>query len=323
MRVSLFGGGSDIPAHFQEHGGAVLGMAIDKYVYTAVRRLPPFFEHRHRIVYSRVETVKNDADIQHPLVRTVIQCSSVRHGLEIHHDADLPARSGMGSSSAFAVGLVHALSAMDGHTVTKKVLAETAIHIEREMIPEAGGWQDQIWAAYGGLNRIDFLPGDGFSVKPLVMSQARRHELVSSIVLYFTGFSRDASDIETDKEHRVRQNTEQLKHMTEMVDEAVGILGGSSPLRDIARLLNVGWAVKRCLSKDVTTPEIDAMYDAGLAAGAWGGKLLGAGSGGFLLFMCPPERRAALRAVMKGRIEINPEVDYDGSKVALYQPEGL
>lgn len=325
MRVSLFGGGSDIPAHFKEHGGAVLGMAIDKYCYVTMRRLPPFFDdHRHRVVYSKIESVMDVAEIHHPLVRTMLQQIHVKHGLEIHHDADLPARSGMGSSSAFAVGLAHAISALEGHMMTKKALAEVAIHVERDLIPEAGGWQDQIWAAYGGLNRIDFIAGDGFAVTPLIMSQARRNELVSSIVLYFTGFSRDASEIETDKEHRVKGNAQTLSVLRSFVDDAVAIIGNDGrSLRDLGLLLGEAWNLKKTLSPDVATSEIDAMYDAGIAAGAWGGKLLGAGSGGFLMFLCPPDRRAQLRSAMRGRIEINVEVDYEGSKVVLYQPNGL
>jgi D-glycero-alpha-D-manno-heptose-7-phosphate kinase len=323
MRVSLFGGGTDIPAHFREHGGTVLGMAIDKYCYTFFKKLPPFFEHKYRIVYRQIETVQSIDDIVHPLVRTTLQQARLKHGLEIMHNGELPARSGMGSSSAFAVGLSHAISAHNGYMVTKKMLAETAIHIERELIPEAGGWQDQIWAAYGGLNRIDFVPGDSFTVTPLILSQAQRNELVSSVVLFDTGFQRDASEIETDKEHRVRQNTDVLREMAVLADRACAVLGMSNAMPTVGALLSQSWEMKKTLSRDVTTPEIDAMYEAGMKAGAWGGKLLGAGSGGFLLFLCPPSARHALRMAMWGKIEINVEVDYDGSKVVLYQPEGL
>jgi D-glycero-alpha-D-manno-heptose-7-phosphate kinase len=325
MRVSLFGGGSDIPAHFTEHGGAVLGMAIDKYCYTFFKQLPPFFDHKYRIVYRQIETVQSIDDIAHPLVRTTLQQANLKHGLEIMHNGELPARSGMGSSSAFAVGLSHAIAAQNGHMVTKKMLAETAIHIERDLIPEAGGWQDQIWAAYGGLNRIDFIPGDGFSVSPLILSKAVRNELVSSIVLFDTRLSRDASEIETDKEHRVRQNAQTLIDMAAMTDRAYRILsdGGPSAVMRLGSLLRESWEMKKTLSADVTTSEIDAMYKAGIDAGAWGGKLLGAGSGGFLLFLVPPSARPALRRALSGLIEINVEVDYEGSKVVLYQPDGL
>ena len=325
MRVSLFGGGSDIPAHFQEHGGAVVGMAIDKYCYTFFKKLPPFFEHKHRIVYRKIETVQRIEDIEHPLVRTMLMQSDVKHGLEIMHNGDLSAKSGMGSSSAFAVGLAHAICAHNGRMISKKELAETAIHVERDLIPEAGGWQDQIWAAYGGLNRIDFVPGDGFSVTPLILSRAMRNELTSSIVLFDTGLSRDASEIETDKEHRVVQNAHTLNEMAAMADRACQILAEekTGTMAELGRLLRESWTMKKTLSKDVTTSAIDAMYEAGMAAGAYGGKLLGAGSGGFLMFLVPSTVRPALRCALHGLIEINVDVDYEGSKVVLYQPDGL
>lgn len=320
MRVSLFGGGSDDPRHFRQYGGAVLGMAIDKYVYTTVRRLPPFFEHKHRLVYSRVETVRSEDNFTHPMVRACLTSMRVKHGLEMHYDADLPARSGMGSSSSFAVGLVHALSALKGEMLTKRQLAEAAIHVERELIPETGGWQDQIWAAYGGFNLIDFT-AEGFTVSPVVMSRERANELTSSIVLYFTGFSRDAHVVEASK--RVGEMSGKLEAMSQMVAEARAVL--ASPDRSIGEiglLLNDSWRLKRELSPEVCTPQIDDICSAGLSAGAWGCKLLGAGGGGFVLFLCPHDRKASLRAAMKGKIEINPGVDYDGSKLVIYQPDG-
>ena len=316
MRVSLLGGGSDFPEHFREHGGCVLGMAIDKYCWVTVRRLPPFFEHKHRLVYSKVETVRDAEDFAHPMVRECLKAMQVKHGLEIHHDADLPARAGMGSSSAFTVGLVQALAALRGEMLTKRQLAESAIHVERDLIPETGGWQDQIWAAYGGLNAVDF--SDGFAVSPLILTRARRNELTSSMVLYFTGFARDAHTIEETKV----PDTMALRRLSEMAREGWRLLVSETPLRDFGLLMTESWKLKRSTSPAVSTSDIDEICRAGIAAGAWGCKLLGAGGGGFVLFLCPYERRASLRSAMRGRIEINVEVDYDGSRVVLYQPNG-
>lgn len=321
MRVSLFGGGSDFPSHFREHGGAVLGMAIDKYVYTLVRRLPPFFWYRHRVVYSKIELAADVKDIEHPLVRAILKEADLNHGVDIHHVGELSHKSGMGSSSAFAVGLLQALAAHKGEMMTKRQLADGAIRIERDVIREAGGWQDQIWSAFGGFNLIRF-SAEGYDVSPVILPRARLNEIVSSIVLYATGLEREASIVEATKEYDHNDTT--LVAMTEMVDEASMILASPSwSLRDLGLLLNAGWSLKKRLSPEVSSPKIDAIYEAGIGAGAWGGKLLGAGAGGFMLFMCPYERRAALRAAMDGRIEVNVDVDYDGSKVVMYHPNGL
>lgn len=321
MRVSLFGGGTDDPAHFKEHGGACLGMAIDKYCWVTVRRLPPFFAHRHRLVYSKVETVKDVSEFVHPLVRTLMSnYGPFNHGLEIHHDADLPARSGMGSSSAFAVGLIHAINSLNGGMLTRKQLADTAIHVERDLIPEAGGWQDQIWSAYGGMNFIKF-SANGYSVDPIVISNEVRNELLSSLVLYFTGFARDAHAIEQEKSSK--DNTGRLRLMAKTAERAKEMLTSSWSLEKLGQLMKASWDEKRLMATSVTTPQIDEMYAAGLRAGALGGKLLGAGGGGFMLFVVPYHSRAKLRNAMQGLIEINFDVDYDGSKLVLYQPNGL
>lgn len=317
MRISLLGGGSDLPEHFEQHGGCVLGMAIDKYCWVTVRKLPPFFEHRHRLVYSKVETVANEGDFAHPMVRECLKAMSVKHGLEIHHDADLPARAGMGSSSSFTVGLVHALASLRGEMLTKRQLSDSAIHIERDLIPEAGGWQDQIWAAYGGLNMVEFFERS-YSVTPLVMPRARRNELTSSIVLYFTGFARDAYEIEESK----LVNYSMLARLAELAREGHRLLSENGSLRELGVLLTESWKIKRSLSPKSSSPVIDDICKAGLEAGAWGCKLLGAGGGGFVLFLCPYDRRPALRAAMLGRIEINVEVDYEGSRLVQYQPNG-
>jgi D-glycero-alpha-D-manno-heptose-7-phosphate kinase len=221
FRVSLFGGGTDYPRWFREHGGSVIGAAIDKYCYISLRRLPPFFEHHSRIVYSQVELVRDASEIQHPAVRGILCDRGITDGLEIHHDADLPARSGLGSSSSFTVGLLNALSALNNRMTSSRELAREAIRIEQEVLKENVGSQDQIWAAYGGFNRIDFFPDGTFSVMPIIIAPQRRLELIQSIMLFFTGFSRIASDIAQEQIANIENNTEQLRAMRSTVDAAL------------------------------------------------------------------------------------------------------
>jgi D-glycero-alpha-D-manno-heptose-7-phosphate kinase len=324
FRISFFGGGTDYPAWFQEHGGAVVGMAIDKYCYISVRRLPPFFEHRSRIVYSKVELVKDASEIQHPAVRGVLAALGVSDGLEIHHDADLPARSGLGSSSAFTVGLVNALHALDSRMVTKAELAKSAIHIEQNVLKENVGCQDQIWAAYGGLNQIEFRPDATFTVAPLILKQARCEELLRSIMLVFTGFSRFASEVAGEQIKNLGRRQQQLRAMRELVDIATGIIADESvPLREIGKMLHESWLLKREIASCVSNGKIDEIYEAGRAAGAVGGKLLGAGGGGFLAFFVEPENRERVRERLKDLIHVSVGLDRGGSKIVLFQPEGL
>jgi D-glycero-alpha-D-manno-heptose-7-phosphate kinase len=324
FRISLFGGGTDYPIWIREHGGAVLGMAINKYCYISARPLPPFFEHRFRIVYSKVELVRNLAEIQHPAVRGVLTQMGITEGLEIHHDADLPARSGLGSSSSFTVGLLNALNAMRGQMVTKRDLSQSAITVEQEVLREAVGCQDQIWAAYGGLNYIEFHRDGSFEVSPLILPSERRTELQQSIMLFFTGFSRFASDFAQDQLNNLPQRTSQLTTMRQMVDEALDILRNErTPIREIGALLHEGWRLKRELASTVSTPQIDDIYEAGLSAGAIGGKLLGAGGGGFIVFFVEPGNRERVRDRLKDLVYVNFDIDTQGSKIALYQPDGL
>ena len=324
FRVSLFGGGTDYPAWFREHGGAVLGTAIDKYCYISVRYLPPFFEHRHRIVYSKVELVREVQDIQHPAVRGVLGELGIEDGLEIHHDADLPARSGLGSSSSFTVGLLNAAHAMRGRMVTKGELGREAIRIEQDVLKESVGCQDQIWAAYGGLNRIDFFPDGRFEVTPLVLPPERRAELRQSVMLFFTGFSRYASDFAKDQLDNLKNRATQLTTMRAMVEQAIEILRDErTPIRDLGKLLHEGWRLKRELAASVSTGEIDAIYEAGRAAGAVGGKLLGAGGGGFIVFIVEPDKRTVVRERLRRLIHVSVDFDTEGSKIVLYQPDGL
>lgn len=324
FRVSLFGGGTDYPAWIREHGGAVLGTAIDKYCYISVRYLPPFFEHRHRIVYSKVELVREVREIQHPAVRGVLGELAIDAGLEIHHDADLPARSGLGSSSSFTVGLLNAVHAMRGRMVTKSELGREAIRIEQDVLKESVGCQDQIWAAFGGLNKIDFFPDGRFEVTPVILPPERRHELRQSMMLFFTGFSRYASDFAKDQLDNLKRRAAQLTAMRAMVDHAVDILRDErAPIRELGKLLDESWRLKRELADSVSTGEIDAIYEAGRAAGAVGGKLLGAGGGGFILFIVEPDQREAVRERLQHLIHVSFDFDTEGSKIVLYQPNGL
>jgi len=324
FRISLFGGGTDYPAWYHEHGGAVIGMAINKYCYLSVRWLPPFFEHRSRIVYSQVELINEIADIQHPAVRGILSEMGISRGIEIHHDADLPARSGLGSSSAFTVGLLHALNALNHRMIAKRDLAKEAIRIEQQVLKENVGSQDQLWAAYGGFNRMDFYPDDTFSVAPIVLSPARRETLSQSLMLCFTGFSRFASDFAHDQINNINNRKRQLRTMRTMVDAAADILSDErSPIRELGELLHESWLLKRELADTVSNHEIDEIYEAGRAAGAIGGKLLGAGGGGFMVFLAEPDKRDAIRERLKKLIHVNVDIDPDGSKIVLYQPNGF
>lgn len=323
FRVSLFGGGSDYPKWFREHGGAVVGFTIDKYCYLSVRALPPFFEHKHRIVYSRIELANSIGEIQHPAVRNILADLGHSNGIEIHHHGDLPARSGLGSSSSFTVGLLNALHAMGGRMVSKGFLAREAIRIEQDVIRENVGSQDQVWAAYGGMNRIEFLRDGTFDVRPLIVDPTRRQELIGSFMLVFTGLSRLADGIAADKIANLDKRTAQIHRLTEMVEESTAILRGTRPLSEIGHLLHESWQVKRELADSVTTPLVDEIYQAARDAGALGGKLLGAGGGGFMLFYVEPANRARVHERLSNLIHVNINIDQVGSKIVIYEPDGL
>jgi D-glycero-alpha-D-manno-heptose-7-phosphate kinase len=323
FRVSLFGGGSDYPQWYGRHGGRVLGFAINKYCYITLRPLPPFFAHRHRIVYSVVETVNDIEDIQHPAVRHVLRDLGVSYGVEIHHDGDLPARSGLGSSSSFTVGLIHALNAGAGRISSKEGLARTAIRIEQEVINEAVGSQDQVWAAHGGMNRIDFQPNGVIDVRPLIMGPERRAAFIGRFMLFFTGLSRFAPETAARQIANLDARAGEIRALMDMVDEAQAILGNpTAPLSGIGRLLGEAWRIKRGLADGVSNSRVDAIYEAGRAAGALGGKLLGAGGGGFILFHVEPEHQPAVRAALAGLVEVALDVDDTGSTIVVYQPDG-
>ncbi len=322
FRISLFGGGTDYPTWFREHGGSVIGTAIDKYCYISVRRLPPFFEHKSKIVYSKVELVKSVAEIEHPAVRGVLTDMKIEDGLEIHHDADLPARSGLGSSSSFTVGLLNALHALDSRMISKRDLGREAIRIEQDVLKEDVGSQDQVWAAYGGFNRIDFHPDGSFSVAPFIMPAARRAELQQSLMLFFTGFSRLAPAFAQDQIKNMNNRKNQLRMMKSLVDSAADILlDPKAPMRELGELMHQSWQLKRELADSVSNSQIDEIYDAARAAGAIGGKLLGAGGGGFMVLVVDPEKRAQVRERLNKLIAVNVGFDTEGSKIVIYQPD--
>lgn len=324
FRISFFGGGTDYPAWYREHGGSVLATSIDKYCYITLRRLPPFFEHRHRIVYSNIENVKEIDEIKHPAVRNVLQWMGVDEGLEIHHDGDLPARSGLGSSSSFTVGLIHAIKALRGQYASKRELAQDAIYVEQEVIKENVGSQDQASAAYGGFNRIDFLPSGDIAVSPVIISKERLSALESHLMLFFTGFTRIASEVAKAQIENLASRKTELHRMQAMVDEGLSVLGGpNTSLDDFGKLLNQAWLYKRSLSDKVSNSAIDELYSAGISAGAFGGKILGAGGGGFLLMFAKPEDQPKVREALKKLIYVPIKFESGGSSVVLYQPNGL
>jgi D-glycero-alpha-D-manno-heptose-7-phosphate kinase len=324
FRVSLFGGGTDYPAWFREHGGAVLGTAINKYCYISVRKLPPFFDHRYRIAYSRLEHVKEISEIAHPVVREVLAEGKTEEGLEIHSDSDLPARSGLGSSSAFTVGFLNALHALRGRMVTNSQLAREAIRVEQELLRESVGCQDQLWAAFGGFNHITFSAAGNFEINPIILAPDRRRLLMQSMMMFFTGFSRNASDIAQYQIANMPYRTQQLRGIQSMVGDALVILReNADPIRGLGELLHEGWRLKRELAENVSTPVVDEMYEAAREAGAIGGKLLGAGGGGFMVFLVEQERQQNVRERLAKFIHVPVDIDHDGSKIVLYQPEGL
>lgn len=321
FRISFFGGGTDYPAWYKEHGGSVLSTTINKYSYITCRHLPPFFEHKHRIVYSKIETISDIQKIDHPAVRAIFKFLEVEDGIELHYDGDLPARSGIGSSSSFSVGLLNAMYALKGKMKSKQELAELAIHIEQKVIGEAVGSQDQIAAAFGGMNKIDFNQDGSFVVRPVIVPSWRLEQLNSRLMLFFTGFSRIAETIAKSQIENFASRSAHLKRMHCMVDEALEILQNTDAnLDDFGRMLHETWTLKRGLSDKVSTTKLDEIYQAGLSGGALGGKLLGAGGGGFLLFYAPPEKHNNIRTALKDYIEVDFKFEHSGSKIVFYNP---
>ena len=321
FRISFFGGGTDYPAWYQEHGGAVLGTTIDKYAYITCRFLPPFFEHSHRVVYSRLEQVGSVDEIQHPAVRACLRYMGIEQGIEIHYDGDLPARAGMGSSSAFTVGLLNALYALRGRMASKMDLAREAIYVEQEVIAENVGSQDQVMAAIGGFNRIDFYPDGRIQPKPVILPKQRLEELESHFMLFFTGTSRYASDIAGEVVRVAKQGAPNLSMMRELVDEALSVLYAEEDITEFGKLLDETWQLKRRLTPSITTDVIDGLYDEARRAGAIGGKLLGAGGGGFFLLFARPEDQPKIRERLHNVLHVPFAFENTGTDIIYYNSE--
>lgn len=320
FRMSFFGGGTDMESFFKENGGSVLSTTFDKYCYVNVRHLPRFFEYSTELSYSKTERVTNIDDIEHPAIRNAMKMLDM-HEIRLTYEADLPARSGLGTSSSFAVGMLNAFYALKGKYASKKQLADEAIYLERVLCDEAGGWQDQIAASFGGFNRIDF-NADGYTVHPVIVSPQRKQQLNNNLMMFFTGFTRFSSEIQKANKLDDENKTKRLKQMLTLVDEAESILTDhSKDLDDFGRLLDVTWKLKRQTGKSVSTSNIDNLYDKGIYAGALGGKLLGAGGGGFLVFYVTPEKQAAVKEAMEDLLYIPFKFEDSGTQVIYYGPE--
>ena len=316
FRISFFGGGTDYPAWIRDHGGAVLGTTIDKYTYITCRYLPSFFDHKYRIVYSQMENVKSIDDIVHPSVRECIRFSGVQTGLEIHHDSDLPARSGLGSSSAFTVGLLNCLNSLKGESISINTLAKDAIHVEQDLIGENVGCQDQVHAAYGGFNLIEFIKNGNFKVNPMIIKNETIHAIQDHCLLFFTGISRFASMIAKDQIENIPKKTNELFEMMSMVNTAKNILESKKvDIDDFGLLLHENWKIKRFLSNSITNDKIDEIYSLGRKAGALGGKLLGAGSGGFILFFAKPTSHIRIKKTLKSLLHVPFKFEKNGTNV--------
>jgi len=320
FRVSFFGGGTDYPTWFDDHKGAVIATTIDKYCYITCRYLPPFFDHKSRIIYSKMEHVQNYEEIQHPAVREVLKFLKISEGIEIHHDGDLPARTGLGSSSSFTVGLLNGLYALKGIMPSKERLAKEAIYVEQDLCKENVGCQDQTLAAYGGFNFIEFGGREHLRVRTITVTPEKIKELQSHLMMFFTGFSRNASEIAGHQIKNIPKKNKEIKTMYQMTIEALGILNGGK-IMDFGKLLHESWLLKRSLSEKISTPTIDEIYNLARKNGALGGKLLGAGGGGFVLIFAPVEKQKAIRKKLKTLLEIPFKFEYLGSQIIFYQPE--
>ena len=320
FRMSFFGGGTDMENYFKENSGAVLSTTFDKYCYVNVRHLPRFFDYSTELSYAKTERVKNIEDIQHPAIRNAMKMLDM-HEIRLTYEADLPARSGLGTSSSFAVGMLNAFYALKGKYADKKKLAEEAIYLERVLCNEAGGWQDQIAASFGGFNRINF-NADGYEVLPVIISPERKNQLNDNLIMFFTGFTRFSSDIQKANAVGQKDKISQLREMYQLVDEAERVLTDkTADLDEFGRLLDHTWKLKRQTGAAVSTNSIDELYKKGIEAGAIGGKLLGAGGGGFLVFYVRPEKQDAVKLAMHNLMHIPFEFENGGTRVIHYTPE--
>ena len=319
FRMSFFGGGTDFSKFYKEHGGSVISTTFDKYCYVNVRHLPRFFEYSTEISYSKIERVNNIENIEHPAVREAMKFLNI-DGIRLTYEADLPARSGLGTSSSFAVGMLNAFYGIKGEYVDKRRLADEAIYLERVLCNESGGIQDQIAASFGGLNRIDF-NSEGYVVNPIIISNERKKELNDNLMLFFTGFSRFSSDISKVQELTMKEKTNQLLEMLQLVNEAEKVLTSNSDLNEFGVLLDYTWKLKRGITNKISNDSIDCLYQKAINAGAKGGKLLGAGGGGFLLFYVEEEKRELVKNAMKDLLYVPFKFENDGTRTIYYSSE--
>ncbi len=321
FRISFFGGGTDYPVWYRENGGAVLSTTIDKYSYITLRYLPPFFPHKHRIVWSKIEMVKDVNEILHPAVRAALNFLKVDKGMEIHHDGDLPSQAGLGSSSSFTVGLLSSLYALKGTMPSKEKLAKEAIHIERDVLGENVGSQDQVAVSFGGFNKITFLKEDEIKVEPVTLGKEKLTKLQNHLMLFFTGLSRFASEIAGEQIKNTPNKEKELNLIYQMVDQAIDILNRKEDILEFGKLLDETWKIKKRLSDKISNPAIDSIYETALRAGAVGGKLLGAGGGGFMLLFVPPENQQKVREKLKNLLEVKFNFEDTGSQIIYYNPD--
>lgn len=322
-RISFFGGGTDYYTWYEEHGGDVLSATINHYNYISCRYLPPFHaEYRNRIAWKILEYPEKVEEIQHNAIREALKYYGVTQGVEISNQCDLPARSGLGSSSCFCAGLIQAIYALKGEMITRYGLAKETIKLEREILKESGGIQDQIAAVYGGLNHIHINPNASFSVNPIVISEKRKADFNNHLMLFFTGVSRNSSDIAEKQVKSTKDKTAQLTRMQEMVDEACHILiSENEDLDDFGRMLHETWMLKRSLTDKISNSLIDEIYQTGMDSGALGGKILGAGGGGFILFYAPPEKQNDIKNSLRNLIHVPFKFDDQGCQIIYYSPK--
>ena len=319
FRMSFFGGGTDFFEFYNKYGGSVISTTFDKYCYISTRHLPRFFDYSNHFTYSKIELPNSLDEIEHPLIRNTMMFMDM-HEIRLSYDADLPARSGLGTSSSFAVGMINSFHVLKGEHASKKELADEAIHVERVLCNEAGGIQDQIAASFGGFNRINF-NSDGYYVNPIIMSPARKQELNRNLLLFFTGISRYSFQIQISMKEKIKDKEKDLKEMLLLVDEAESILTSQKSLDEFGKLLDYTWKLKRGISSNVSTESIDSLYKKAISAGALGGKILGAGGGGFLLFYVQPEKRNSVLAELQNLIHIPFQFETEGTKVIYYEHE--
>ena len=321
FRMSFFGGGTDLESFFREYGGAVLSTTFDKYCYVNVRHLPRFFDYTSEFVYAKIERVTGVDEVLHPAIRNAMKMLDM-HEIRLSYEADLPARSGLGTSSSFAVGMINAFYALKGKYVDKKRLADEAIYLERVLCDEAGGWQDQIAASFGGFNRINFNPDGTYEVFPIIIHPDRKKQLDDNLMMFFTGFTRFSSDLQKANAIGYAEKVAQLREMLALVDDAEKVLTDKhSDLDEFGRLLDHTWRLKRQTGGAITTSGIDSLYEAGMKAGALGGKLLGAGGGGFLVFYVRPEQQASVKEAMKDLLHVPFNFEDGGTRIIHYTPE--